>query len=181
MDNQIEFLGKQYQIPKGYIAVCTRAVSADIPNLNGDLTPIDELSKAQYSYLGCKNVFVDHVTQDEGIDRVYTRGFVEAEGIDDTNCLCLLIMVSKEFPNLCNALLNGEINAVSMGCLCEAYCGLCGKENCIHMDYLGLNTTEGYVFDILQKVEFQEISFVFDPADPSALIWLVVDPDDEEE
>lgn len=175
----IDFLGTDYKIPEGYIAVCVRAVSADSPNLNGDMFPLEELEKAQYSYVGCQNVFVDHVTEDTDEGRVVSRGYVGAEGIDDTGCLDLLIFVSKEFPKLCSALLNGEINAVSMGCECEAVCGLCGRNDCIHLDYLGLNTTDGYVFDILSQIQFEEISFVFEPADPTALIWEVVDPSDE--
>lgn len=174
----IDFLGKDYDIPDGYIAVCTRAVSPDIPNLNGDLFPLDELKKAAPQYEGLDRVFVDHETDEGGIDRVYSRGFVEASGIDSSGCLCLLIMVSKRFPALIDSLETGGVNAVSMGCEAEATCGICGSTTgCRHMDFLGMNTTEGYAFDILTKIEFEEISFVFDPADPTALIWEVCDPD----
>lgn len=177
MDNLVEFLGSEYEIPEGYIAVCTRAVKPDVPNLNGDLFPSDQLEIAAKTYDGCQMVFVNHETEDEGIDRAYSRGYVEAEGFDDTGTLCLLIMVSKEFPNLIKALETGGVNAVSMGCEAEVECGICGKSYCPHLSYLGCMTSDGYAYDILSDIAFEEISFVFEPADPTALIWLVKDPD----
>ena len=46
MDNTIDFLGDTFEIPEGYVGVCTRAVKPDVPNLNGDLFPAEELKKA---------------------------------------------------------------------------------------------------------------------------------------
>jgi hypothetical protein len=42
-------------------------------------------------------------------------------------------------------------------------------------------TSDGYAYDVLSDIQFEEISFVFDPADPTALIWLVKDPDPTDE
>ena len=176
MNDAVEFLGSVYPIPEGFIAVCTRAVKPDVPNLNGDLFPTGELRKAAKTYDGCQMVFVNHETEDEGVDRAFSRGFVEAEGFDDSGTLCLLIMVSKEFPQLIEALETGGVNAVSMGCEAEVKCGICGSDHCPHLSYLGCMTSDGYAYDVLSDIQFEEISFVFDPADPTALIWLVKDP-----
>lgn len=177
MDNTIDFLGDTFEIPDGYIGVCTRAVKPDVPNLNGDMFPSEALRKAAKTYDDCQMVFVNHETEDEGVDRAFSRGFVASEGFDESGTLCLLIMVSKEFPQLVEALETGGVNAVSMGCEAEVKCGLCGKDWCEHMDWLGCMTSDGYAYDILSDINFEEISFVFDPADPTALIWLVKDPD----
>lgn len=173
----ISFFGEIYHIPRGYIAVATRAVSSDAPNRNGDLFTPENLTEAAPTYEDCERVFVDHVTDDgqsSGVDRVYSRGYVRAWHMSD-GVLYLLIFVSKKFPELCDALATGKINAVSMGCECNFICGICGAhDGCEHTAYLGLDTTNGYAYDILTNIEFKEISFVFEPADPSALIYKVV-------
>lgn len=177
--SQIVFNDKTYDIPAGYYAVATRAVSANVANLNGDYFPASVLEEAVSSYIGCQKVFVDHVTDipeesSAEIDRTVSRGYVEdAVFKDDT--IYLLIYVSKKFPELAEAILSGGINAVSMGCMSSVVCGVCGRaDDCQHLRRIENGMAEEGEFEILDDVEFIEISFVFDPADPTALIYKVV-------
>lgn len=175
--SQIFFNGVDYTVPEDKIAISTAAIHADIPNLNGDLIPWKELEKAAPQYIGCQNVFVDHVTPGDGAYGFHSPNKVESRGevVDaycdpEDKCLYLLIFVDKEFPELAEAVLTGALNAVSFGANADIVCGICGKTDCSHIDNRGM----GGNFDIMKNIEFSEISIVFDPADPLALFKKVV-------
>ena len=177
--SNIKFNGKIYDIPENYCAVATRAVSADRKNLNGDYFPADVLERAVSTYVDCQKVFVDHVTdipeESAGdIDRTVSRGYVR-DAVFKNDTIYLLIYVNKKFPQLCQSLLSGGINAVSMGCMSSVTCGICGAiDDCQHIRNLQSGDMNHGEYEILDDVEFIEISFVFDPADPTALIYKVV-------
>lgn len=192
----IDFWGEIYEVPRGYVAVHTRAVTAGDGGLNRnfDYFPSDELEKAAPTYDGCDLVFVDHTytfTDDEseyedGIDRSRTRGYVAAQHYDpDTDALYLLIMVDKHFRSLADYILDGSIGAVSMGCTCRTYCSICGGEfddwnpcECgACPTFIGTVRGTDLVYDVLRGIDFYEISFVFLPADGHALFLKVVDGD----
>ena len=178
MTSHIFFNGSSYEVPPDKIAINTAAIHADVPNLNGDLIPWKELQKATPQYVGCTRVYVDHVTPQGdnpyGLfvpNKVQSRGEVKAAYCDpEDKCLYLLIFVDRAFPELSDAILSGGLNAVSFGGNADIVCGICGKSDCRHIDMRG---TDGN-FDIMKNIGFEEISIVFDPADPLALFKEVV-------
>lgn len=193
----IDFWGETYEVPRGYVAVHTRAVTAGDGGLNRnfDYFPSDELEKAAPTYDGCDLVFVDHTytfTDDEGeyedgIDRSRTRGYVAAQHYDPgTDALYLLIMVDKHFRSLTDYILDGSIGAVSMGCTCRTFCSLCGGEfddwnpcECgACPTYIGTVRGDDLVYDILRDISFYEISVLAElSADAHSLFVEVVDGD----
>lgn len=191
----LDFFGREYSVPDDHILVATRAVRAEM-NANLDEFPHDELRKAASTYDGCDLVFVDHTytkTDDDaslyedGIDRSRSRGYVVANHFDDDDGeLYLLIAVSKEFPELVRNILDGSINAVSMGCTCDTYCSECGGEftelspcECgACPDRIGCRGRGGVpIHDILRNIHFYEISLLSGidepPASPSAVFFEV--------
>ena len=186
----VNFNHQTHSIPDNMIGVVTRAVSP-IMNLNYDEFTPEELSQACNTFID-KPVFVDHtylytdgsditLANNQGMDLNRSRGHVEDAMIDETGTIQLLIYVDRDYTLLCDLLTSGAINAVSMGCDCLTTCNICDmivdEENpCAHYPaLLGAQYWDGnIVHDVLHHIQFTEISFVFDPADPSALISRVV-------
>ena len=175
----IHFNGRDFEVPEGRIAIDTAAIHADEPNLNGDLIPYSELEKAAPQYIGCQNVYIDHVTPEEELGwgmtvqrDVESRGEVlDAYCDPEDRCLYLLISIDSSFAELGDAILSASMNAVSFGADADIECPICGKSDCRHIDMRG---TDGN-YDILKNLEFREISIVFDPADPLALFRQAVE------
>ncbi|MBQ1427364.1 MAG: hypothetical protein IIZ04_00625 [Aeriscardovia sp.] len=169
----IDFFGKNYEVPPDKIAINTAALHADIPNLNGDEITYPELEKSYKQYIGCPNVYVDHVVPEEegayGLtirNDVQSRGMVKDAYLNPADkCLYLLIYVDKGFEGLSKAILSGALNAVSFGASADIVCGICGQDECEHIENRG---TDGN-YDLMMNPQFEEISIVFDPADPLAL------------
>src|SRR6185503_14712763 len=98
----------------------------------------------------------------------------------------LLEVDAKSFPRLAKAIISGDIDGVSMGSDVEkSVCNICSniatspKEYCEHVQNKGaLYTVEdGHGNHISKKsyedchgIRFFEISYVFDPADETALV-----------
>jgi len=92
----------------------------------------------------------------------------------------LLEVDAKSFPKLASALIEGKVNAVSMGCNVEyTVCSVCNHkaanvdEYCNHIKKKGTTFKTGNVsklaYEDCYNVNFFEISAVFDPADVTAL------------
>lgn len=92
----------------------------------------------------------------------------------------LLEVDGKTFPKLAKALVEGHVNAVSMGCNVEyTLCSICNHkaatvdEYCDHVRKKGTTFKTGRVdkisYEDCYNVNFFEISAVFDPADVTAL------------
>lgn len=93
----------------------------------------------------------------------------------------LLEVDAKSFPKLAKQIKEGKINAVSMGCNVDhTKCSICGNEAvtthdyCDHIKRKGIKhvTAAGetkIAYEDCYGVNFFEISFVFDPADVTAL------------
>jgi len=92
----------------------------------------------------------------------------------------LLEVDAKSFPKLASALVEGKVNAVSMGCNVEyTVCSVCNHkaanvdEYCNHIKKKGTTFKTGNVsklaYEDCYNVNFFEISAVFDPADVTAL------------
>lgn len=169
----------------GMLYVTTRAISSRV-NANYDGWPAEELRKAYRTFVG-RGVFVDHNNWDTDRSRgviLDSRLYEDrlASGHDDTWIELLIEVDSQAFPKLARAILSGDIDAVSMGADVEyTVCSVCSnkahdvREYCAHIPAMKGRTVqsesgERLVFEDCYGVNFFEISFVFDPADESALI-----------
>lgn len=174
----------------GYLYVTTRAISSRV-NSNYDGWAPDELRKSYSSFIG-RPVYVDHNNWD--INRA--RGVIVdarineaklASGHEDVWVEILIEVDANAFPKLAKAILSRDIDAVSMGADIEkSICSICKNAARTSLDYCAhIPTLKGRFIESktasgqrIRKlcyeecigVNFFEISFVFDPADESALI-----------
>lgn len=174
----------------GMIYARVRAISARV-NRNFDGFESAELKRAYRSFEG-RPVFVNH----ENSNPERTRGIVVAsayrEDNDDRYIELLIEVDAKAFPKLAQEITEGNIDSVSMGCEVEStICSYCGNEAddlgdfCEHIlnskgkTLSRLNEAgmleDVLVYEICRGVNFFEISFVFDPADETALAQNVID------
>ncbi|HEY6019043.1 MAG TPA: zinc ribbon domain-containing protein [Candidatus Paceibacterota bacterium] len=180
-----------FQPRPGYVYSRVRAISARI-NKNFDGFPSVELEKAASTFNG-RPVFINHNNQDP--ER--TRGVILASqyhGLSDDPHITILPEVDAlTFPNLARDIVNGNMDSVSMGCDVDnstcSYCGNVAKtaeEFCDHiLNNKGQELTKLVngqpkrilVFEICRGLNFFEISFVFDPADETAVMQEVIVPD----
>ncbi|ALA48280.1 hypothetical protein PBI_SHIFA_86 [Mycobacterium phage Shifa] len=179
-----ETLG-DFKMRPGYLYTVVRAISARV-NQNYDGWPSDELKKAAHTFIG-KPVFVNH----ENYDPKKARGVVVAaryvENGNDKFIEVIQEIDAKRFPKLAHEIRTGGLDSVSMGA--EAgftICSYCGNkatdvpEMCDHVLYHKgerlprHNRKTGKVEDVLvyescHKISFFELSYVFDPADETAV------------
>jgi len=174
----------------GYLYVVSRAISSRV-NANYDGWPVDQIKQSYKSFVG-RPIYVEHNNSDPErargviLDAVY-RETKMASGIIDGSVYCLMEVDAQTFPKLANAIMEGSLNAVSMGADVEGtICSACGKyaskpkEYCTHIPrmkgrtvtvYTAGKRTESLVFESCIRPNFFELSFVFEPADESA--WLL--------
>lgn len=174
----------------GYVYAVSRAISSRV-NANYDGWPVDQIKKSYKTFVG-RPIYVEHNNSDPErargviLDAVY-RETKLASGITDGSVYCLMEVDADNFPKLANAIMEGQLNAVSMGADVEGtQCSACGKyaskpaEYCAHIPRLKGRTVtvykqgkriESLVYESCIKPNFFELSFVFDPADESA--WLL--------
>ena len=175
----------------GYVYPRVRAISARI-NKNFDGFPSEELQKAAHTFQG-RPVFVNHNNQDP--ER--TRGVILASqyhGLGEDPHITILPEVDAlTFPNLAEDIIKGNMDSVSMGCdVDNSTCSYCGnvattaEEFCNHiLNNKGQELTKLVngqpkrilVYEICRGLNFFEISFVFDPADETAVMQEVIVPD----
>ena len=174
----------------GMIYTRVRAISARV-NRNFDGFESSELKRAYTTFEG-RPVFVNH----ENHDPTRTRGIVVAsayrEDGDDRYIELLIEVDAQAFPKLAQEIADGNIDSVSMGCEVEStICSYCGNEAddlgdfCEHVLHHKGQTLQRaaangeiedvLVYEICRGVNFFEISFVFDPADETALAQTVLD------
>jgi hypothetical protein len=174
----------------GYVYAVSRAISSRV-NANYDGWPVDQIKKSYKTFVG-RPIYVEHNNSDPErargviLDAVYRESKL-ASGITDGSVYCLMEVDADNFPKLANAIMEGQLNAVSMGADVEGtQCSACGKyaskpaEYCAHIPRLKGRTVtvykqgkriESLVYESCIKPNFFELSFVFDPADESA--WLL--------
>lgn len=192
----------EYRTDDGYMYVRVRAISSRV-NKNHDGWPSSELSKAYRTFIG-KPIFVDHHNHDpkrargvivdaalhvedektSSLDPYYASA--PAEHLPPTWIELLLEVDAKAFPRLAKAVINDEIDGVSMGANVEmSKCSHCGNEArspeqfCKHVQAKGAyfdytdprsgQKTSKRSYEDCYDIGFFEISFVFDPADETAL------------
>lgn len=179
-----------FRFKNGFIYTQVRAITARI-NQNFDGWPSTELKKSFRTFLG-KPCFVNH----QNFDPTAARGKVVAaryrEAGDDKYIEVVQEIDAQRFPKLAKEIKEGGMDSVSMGV--EAgftICSYCGNkavdvpEFCDHVKYhkgeklSRMNRKTGKREDVLvyekcYKLGFFELSFVFDPADETALVSRVI-------
>ena len=188
--HNVTFDDFNFQPEPGYVYAVSRAISSRV-NANYDGWPVDQIKKSYKTFIG-RPIYVEHNNSDPErargviLDAVYRESKL-ASGITDASVYCLMEVDAQTFPKLANAVMEGSLNAVSMGADVEGtQCSACGKyaskpaEYCTHIPRLKGRTVtvykqgkriESLVYESCIKPNFFELSFVFDPADESA--WLL--------
>lgn len=181
----------QFQPEPGFLYVTTRAISSRV-NANYDGWPPEELRRAYMTFVG-RPVYVDH----NNWDLMRSRGVIIdaklyenklASGHEDVWVELLIEVDAQAFPKLAQSIIDNEIDAVSMGADVEyTICSVCANvahdvlQYCAHIPQLkgkeidtfdkqSNNRIRKLCYEDCYGVSFFEISFVFDPADESALI-----------
>lgn len=173
-----------------YLYTVVRAISARV-NQNYDGWPSNELRQAAHTFVG-KPVFVNH----ENFDPKKARGVVVAaryvENGRDKYIETVMEIDAKNFPLLAKEIKTGGLDSVSMGA--EAgftICSACGNkafdepDMCDHIKYHKGETIRTHnrktgkvedklVYESCHKLGFFELSYVFDPADETAVASKVI-------
>jgi hypothetical protein len=175
-----------FKMQPGMIYTQVRAISARI-NQNYDAWPSEELKKSFRTFLG-KPVFVNH----QNFDPEKARGRVVAaryrESGNDRYIEVIQEIDAVRFPKLAKEIHEGGLDSVSMGV--EAgftKCSVCDNratditDMCAHVKYhkgeklAHVETGEPtLVYENCYKLGFFELSYVFDPADETAVVSRVV-------
>lgn len=179
-----------FQIKPGYLYTVVRAISARV-NQNFDGWPSNELREAAHTFVG-KPVFVNH----ENYDPNEARGVVVAaryiENGRDKYIEVVQEIDAKRFPLLAREIKTGGLDSVSMGA--EAgftICSACGnraqdmEDMCYHVLFKKGETVnvrnkktgkmeQRLVYESCHKLSFFELSYVFDPADETAVASKVI-------
>ena len=179
-----------FQLKPGYVLTQVRAISARV-NQNYDGWPSDELKKSYRTFIG-KPCFVNH----ENHDPTKARGVVVAaryaESGMDKYIETVMEIDAGRFPKLAHEIKTGGLDSVSMGA--EAgftICSYCHNkatdlhDMCSHvrnhkgktlsrLDRKTGKREEVLVFESCHKISFFELSFVFEPADETAVASKVV-------
>lgn len=174
---------------QGMLYSVVRAISARV-NQNFDGFPSEELREAAHTFVG-KPIFVNHNNDDPLVARgvVVAARYVEAG--DDKYIEVIQEVDAKAYPKLAREIESGGIDSVSMGC--EAgftICSMCDNkatdmsDMCDHILYhkgqtLQRKASNGevvpqLVFERCYKLGFFELSYVFDPADETAVVSRVL-------
>jgi hypothetical protein len=175
-----------------FLYVRVRAVTAAIPNNNGDLFTVEEL-KRTYETFKKQRVFKNHKSDDvtNAVGDIIDVLWVEnPQDKEHPYVECLLRLDRKKDPELVRGVEEGYISDVSMGCRVEySVCSCCGNKahkedeycTCVKK-YKGQkfcpehrkNLGEHGIYEANFGVEFFELSFVTDGADKEAVVKEVI-------
>lgn len=152
------------------------------PNGNYDAFPWEELKRSYPTFCG-KGFYIEHKEDDEKD----AKGIIlDAQPDDDNefiNCICAIS--KEEYPDICEQILNGQLNQVSMSCLAaECECSECHnvatkeEELCEHMNPEHPHFCKGSsnlqnkpIYEINRNIVFTGLSGVAVPADKDAFIF----------
>lgn len=160
----------------------TIALHSDVPNMNGDVFPLDELKKSYKSFIG-RGLYLDHNAQSvaNAVGKIFDAKLIEIPGATEEEgkygvvCLCGVDKVTH--PDIATKVAHGILDSVSMGAsVQQAECGICHKvcstpeDFCIHLQHQGqVDPETGKVCTSINRgVSFTELSIVGVPADPYA-------------
>lgn len=168
------------QFEPGYLYTAVRAISSRV-NANFDGWPPEELEKSWHTFVG-RPIFVEHQNWDPANTRgvnIAAKFHKDRLGKRDDWWVELLHEVDvSSYPRLGSGILKNEVIATSMGCDAErSVCSSCGNEAhdirsfCEHIPHKKGHRIGGkLVFESCYDICFFEDSYVFDPADESALV-----------
>lgn len=160
----------------------TIALHSDVPNLNGDIFPLDELKKSYKSFIG-RGLYLDHNAQSvaNAVGKVFDAKLIEIPGATEEEgkygVVCLCGVDKTTHPDIAKKVASGVIDSVSMGAsVGSCTCGICGvkcstpEEFCVHLQHQGQidPDTGKKCTSINHDVSFTELSLVGVPADPYA-------------
>lgn len=191
LQSQGSLASLDFEPKPGMLYTRVRAISARV-NRNFDGFTSHELKRAYKTFLG-RPVFVNH----SNYDPTRTRGIIldseyHENGADKYISL-LLETDANAYPKLAKEIIDGNLDSVSMGCDVEmSVCSFCNniarapEEFCEHILYhkgqiLERPRANGTIEQVLvyeecRGLNFFEISYVFDPADETALMQEVFLP-----
>lgn len=170
---------------KNFLYITARAISGMEkwgPNGNYDAFPWEELKRSYPTFCG-KGFYIEHKEDDEKD----AKGIIlDAQPDDDNefiNCICAIS--KEEYPEICDDILNGKLNQVSMSCLAaECECSECHnvatkeEELCEHMNPEHPHFCKGSsnlqnkpIYEINRNIVFTGLSGVAVPADKDAFIF----------
>jgi hypothetical protein len=168
-----------------YIFPVPRAVTASIPNNNGDCFEHEELTRFSpvhrcqvYQTFRNDPLHVEHAASDPKTARGYLPDVFYMTGDPkDHHVLTVVGVDTTKDRALAEGVLDGTVNKFSMGCICASVvCTYCNKEAfndremCDHLLWYKMAKLNGkLVYEKCRGVEFQELSAVKNPADPKAL------------
>lgn len=175
-----------FKLRPGFLYTQVRAISARI-NQNYDAWPSGELKKYYRSFLG-KPIFVNHQNEDptKARGRVVAARYIESG--DDKFIEVIQEVDAQRFPKLAKEIREGGMDSVSMGVeagfticsVCENRAtdifDMCGHVKLHKGEYLPNHKTgrKTLVYENCYKLGFFELSYVFDPADETAVVSRVI-------
>ncbi len=177
--------GEDYTPRPGSLVTVTRAISARV-NQNFDGFPSSELKKAADTFLN-RPVFVNHNNEDHRRTRGMVIDSIYKEAGTDKYIELTIEIDAQNFPKLAALISTGELDSVSMGTDVQfTKCSYCNnvahevEDFCSHVKYqkgqrlARTNPQTGktekvLVYESCHGLNFFEISYVFDPADETAI------------
>lgn len=177
---------KKTDIDPDMFYVKVRAVTANVPNSNGDFFPEDEIRNNYKTFEG-RGVFINH--ESDNVESLRGK-IISADLIDtdpnDVHVVLALAIDEKAFPQLVHSIKRGYCTDVSMGATVGySLCSVCNNkasqesEYCDHVKYFKGRTFSGKeVYEINKNVNFFEISWVTTGADRTAKIIDAIDIND---
>lgn len=174
-----------FKIKPGFLYTVVRAISARV-NQNYDGWPSHELKRSYHTFLG-KPCFVNH----ENFDPHVARGVVVAarymENGPDKYVEVIQEIDAARFPKLAREIKSGGMDSVSMGAeagytICS-YCDNYATEEEDMCDHVRFHKGEylpddkgnpRLVYESCHNLSFFELSYVFDPADETAVVSKVL-------
>jgi hypothetical protein len=177
-----EVLSFKYD-PENFVYFRCRAITADVPNKNGDLFPEEEIIKSYKTFIGV-GVYKDHDANsvNKAVGKILWADYIpEGKYVELIGCID-----KKLDPDLARRVQTGIIDSCSMGCVVkEAECSICHNvarnpnQLCRHMHPTygikgSLDANGNIVYEINRGIQFTELSLVTSPADNTAKLFEVI-------
>ena len=176
----------------GYVYTTVRAISARI-NQNYDGWPGSELKESHHTFIG-KPIFVNHANEDPDLARGVVVASRYIENGQDKFVEVVQEVDAQSFPKLAKEIIEGGMDSVSMGAeagftVCSACENVAHDDSdlCSHVKYhkgekirVAGKRDPVLVWESCHKLGFFELSYVFDPADETAVVSKVVHANDIE-
>lgn len=162
-----EDLGQQFrthvveQKDPRFVYAIARAVTADVPNKNKDMFPLDEIKRAYTTFIG-RNIFLDHNTKSvrNAVGKIIAAELREDEE-GHTYVACLFKVDRELHPDIARKIENGIIDSVSMGAnVGTSECSKCGHRASREADFCllpgTLVATRGFVYKPIEDIQVGE-------------------------